>query len=752
MDLKYILKIALRKKSLIITVVSISLIAAYFLTKNMKQVYISESIIASGLTDDSQIEIEDKEKKESEIRQQFSNLVELARSKKIIDQVSYRLMLHDLQDASTFNNQSTLFKDLTKDARMSAVEVLKQKTDSLTALNFHDKNQRGIIDLIKSMGYDYEAIFSSLKVKRIDNSDFISVVFESSNSEMSAFVVNQLTAALIVYYRNNSRNKNVELVNFWEQLSEEKKMELDEKVNQLKDYKIKNQIINLYEQTKSIDNQIAAMEMKREDVNKNITGYRNAIENIHSKLSSDDRKYAEFDLEPFSKSITEKKDEINSLNEKLSVYHYDNPELQNELARKKSELNTMVLQLSDANTFSPNAVKQDLIAKKLGLEIENEIAEANVNSIDREISRLRNKFNSFTPLEGTIQAYEREVDVSSKVYIETLSKLNNQSMKSNIEAKLEQTQAGMPGQMLPSKKGMIILLAGVLSLVLTLVAIFLTEYFSHHLNNAKKFTGITKLELIGSIDKLSKIKFSLNEIFGINTGNAEIENLKNNLRNIKFDVLNRIPANSSLLICSPGSKTGKSLISASLAFMLAYSGKKVLLVDGSLNNNSISRSFGFVYPADQNVYSEANIKTVAKGLDFLGNRGVVDDIDRVDNSRLSELITELKKRYDFLIVDSDSQVFPTFIKPFSDTSDYMIGIFRSDKALTEKEKDDLIHIKDFGSKYIGSILNFIEDSSKPEKTSSNRKGDWIDTLTSKLKQVYCGTKEVSFSGNYIRNI
>ncbi len=736
MDLKYVLKVALKRKYIILFFTFLTVTAAFYFTKNMPLTYTSESIIASGLTDDSQVEIEDKEQKESEIKQQFSNIVELARSKKIIDQVSCKLLAHELSAGKLFTEPSGMFKDLTADARQSALLLLQNRIDSLKDLNYQDKNERGLMDLIKSMGFDFDGISRNLKVKRIDNSDFISVVYESQNPDMSAFVVNELSLTLIKYYKSSDKNKNLKLIGFWAQLTEEKKVELDEKVNTLKDYKIQNQIINLYEQTKSIDNQIAAMEMKREDALKNYRGYSYALENLNGMLSTDERRYAEDILQPYSSRISAKKDEVNSLNEKLALYQFNEPGLVKELENKKAELDILIKQLSDENTFSPVAVKQDIVSKKLGLEVERDIADANVRSIEMEISRLKNKFNSFTPLEGTIQAYERDVDVSSKVYLETLSKLNNQSMKLNVEPRLEQTQAGIPGPAIPNKKGMIIALSGIIALVLSLVVIFLAEYFSSRLNTAKKFASFTKLDIIGMVNSLSRHRFSLNEIFGFNTGNPEIESLKNSLRNVKFEIINKIPRHSIITIASPSKSSGKSMLSAAIAYILSLSGIKVLVIDGSWHNNSLSRQF--MYPnGRQQLLSSDSIMKLSSNLEFIGNSGKFEDIDKIDTLSLNSFLNSLKEEYHYIIIDTDSNSFPAYIKPFSGSADFMIGVFRADRSLTDTEKDNISEMKKLTIPYSGSILNFSEEFINSDETGNTGNG-----FTGKLKNIFSGNKNI----------
>lgn len=55
---------------------------------------------------------------------------------------------------------------------------------------------------MKSTGYDEKNLLSKLNIARNSESDFIKVGFISPNPNLSAYVVNNLSADFIAYYTN----------------------------------------------------------------------------------------------------------------------------------------------------------------------------------------------------------------------------------------------------------------------------------------------------------------------------------------------------------------------------------------------------------------------------------------------------------------------------------------------------------------------------------------------------------------------
>jgi len=88
MEFSDFFKILKRHKLTLIIVPVVTVIIAYFLVHNQPDSYSSAARIATGIVDQTQQLLNNNNAQESQINQEFSNLTEMLRSKKMLDQLS----------------------------------------------------------------------------------------------------------------------------------------------------------------------------------------------------------------------------------------------------------------------------------------------------------------------------------------------------------------------------------------------------------------------------------------------------------------------------------------------------------------------------------------------------------------------------------------------------------------------------------------------------------------------------------------
>lgn len=111
-DIKDYVRLLVKRKYILIGIPLVAVVITYFLVRHLPDVYNSKARIATGIVDDSQALLNNTKKQESEINQQFNNLLQMIQLKRMIDQVSYKLILHDLTEKKPFRKQSALIKEL----------------------------------------------------------------------------------------------------------------------------------------------------------------------------------------------------------------------------------------------------------------------------------------------------------------------------------------------------------------------------------------------------------------------------------------------------------------------------------------------------------------------------------------------------------------------------------------------------------------------------------------------------------------
>ncbi|CAN5510224.1 N/A [soil metagenome] len=720
MDLIGFLKILNKRKYIIAAVPLLSLVIAFFLTKNIPQVYRAQSQIATGITDEKKISLTTDEKgigSFDDIQSRFSNLIEIIKSKQILDLVSYRLVIHDISDPPPFSAKSKVLSELNKEAKDNVVRVLKNKIDSAVSLSYQNDDERGMIKLLESLGYDDGSILKKLKVDRLGSSDFIQIVFESENPYFSSFVVNTISEEFIDFNTKIASQRTDKSVSYFSELAEQKKRELSDKVNDLKVYKQQHRVINIYEQTKSLVNQISEMEVLREKENKQIPSLNKAITDIDSRFSVKDRKYLEAGNSPYNLKISELKDKITDYSAKLTGKGYSADAINDSLKSLKNSLNTEVLKGSDEFSYNPDVPKQDLVKKRIDYQLDLIISQNSVQSIDKDLGRLYSDVVNFAPLEASISALEREIQVASDVYLLVLNKLNMAKFDTYITGSLKQIEYGQPGAPESSKRILMILLSGVISLVLTIVAIFVLEYFDMSIKNPVKFSRYTSLNLIGFLNQLKEGKVNLNHVFSTGNNTGDEETFKELLRTLRYEITGKIFKGSSVLFTSTENSEGKTLIISSLAYSLSLTGKRILIIDTNFKNNSLTRNFK-AKPLLEEYFNSANenlkvndiiTHSSINGIDIIGCKGGNYSINEIgDEENISEVLNMLKNEYDYIFLEGSSLNKYVDSKELIKFTDYIIPVFSASSTLRESDKISISYLRSLKEKNLGGILNKID--------------------------------------------
>lgn len=91
------LAILKRYRLVLIIVPIVAILITYFLVRNQPNTYISQAQLSTGIADDKQTTVFSQVLPGDQVNQAFANLTEMVKMKKVLDRVSYLLILNDLK-------------------------------------------------------------------------------------------------------------------------------------------------------------------------------------------------------------------------------------------------------------------------------------------------------------------------------------------------------------------------------------------------------------------------------------------------------------------------------------------------------------------------------------------------------------------------------------------------------------------------------------------------------------------------------
>ncbi len=708
MELNKFFKLVYKRKYLLVIVPMITVFVTYFLVRKLPDTYKSHARISTGISDQSaQLLSSSDFSQESRISQQFSNLLEVFHLKTIFDQVSFQLILHDLTSNKPFRSQSKLIKEIGPSARAHAIEVFSEKLKTKTPLSLWDKDQNGLNQLLISMGYNEQKLQSTILLYRVNNSDFIDVEIESENPFLSAFIINSLCKEFLDYYGNYIRSNQLRAVNFLDTLMKVKYDSMNNKMRQLREYKIRNRILNLNEQAKTLYAQINDYESRLQMANKEVSSFENAISGIDKKFDSKDRRYLESTTVAVNLAIIDTRKQLQDVTENLIKSNYD-ARIKVKQDSLRNLLEQQILQSTDKLLVSPLSNKQTLVTERINLEVSKDLSAGSINSINQEIEKLNKKFDLLVPHEALIQNYEGAVDVAGKEYLEILNKFNKTSYETSLGMQLHQIEMAMPGPALPSKKLLLVILSGIVSFVFCLVSLFVVFYFDHAIINAQDLanqTGIPVLSFLPSINT------SLLDLSSLSKGEETSRNsiaFKHLLRSLRFEVERAIGNQKMLVVTSLNNGEGKSLIALGLAYSLSMVNKKVLLIDGNFDESTITSISGTNYYIEDYLNNTIPISSVMRDgkVSIMGNKGGDESLfELCDETIVKPKFTYLRDVFDVIIVEIPSLDRLNKAREWIVLTDKVLGVYAAGKPIKPNAKVNVRYIHSIGDRFAGWVLN-----------------------------------------------
>lgn len=243
---------------------------------------------------------------------------------------------------------------------------------------------------------------------------------------------------------------------------------------------------------------------------------------------------------------------------------------------------------------------------------------------------------------------------------------------------------------------LIYLASVVASLLVMIIIISIREALNQKILYRQEIEEVTKLPVLGEIGFIKQADRIVVEE-GKKTSISEA------FRRIRaaLPFLGIRSQHKGILVTSSIPGEGKSFIAANLAQTLALAGKKVVLVDMDLNNPSLSfklnidGGIGVSEFLNEQASPEAIIRQtqVNENLNFVAAGAIPSNpFELLSNGRAIELLTYLKKKYDYVIIDT-APIVPVsdafLLSPHCDATLYVVRHKYTPKTMIERLDETL---------------------------------------------------------------
>jgi len=718
---------------------TIATIATYFFVDRKADTYKSNGVMTTSIV--GQRGVNPLEEKpwimEYYVNMGFENMIEAMTSRRTIDFLSARLLLHDLK-ADTLMAGSEPFRRLSEmenvDLDYSPEEIedlldtLQYKVDYLS-YKFSNPRQYAVFnDVAKALSYDYENLLKyNLDISRSGDTDNLFVEFESENPVLSTWATNTFIEDYVRLYKDNAQSEGGSKEKFLKREAEDAKDKLLALESRLNSHKNDKKLYDGSDESQGIIS-------RRNKINENLQLEKSRVPTLRANI---------LELE---KLIKQKGGETNSI-EESSVYN--NTSVLNmqktireldeiiiksggtdaaaikrrELVEKnlKDKINKLAdLEKAKENIPDNKQSQANLFDQKVQATLDLNEATQRIATLEADLAGIKGKQANLVQDDAIVQKLESEIEIARNQYIAVDSKYfeAKQNNKDTYQPLKILEYARMPEKAESKKKLLLSAFAGIVGAVLSTVLIFLMAFFDTSVNSISKFRKFAKVDLLGTVNTVNTDKLDLKYLFSSNGQNKTLDTFKESLRNIRY--LIETSNSNRFLFTSTKKEEGKTFLIVTLAHALTIKDKKILIVDTNFKNNTLTKmskqtieenllnskllgendlSSEFV---SQQIHDPFNLENV----DIIGNKGSYQSPSEVFAGKdFDKFLEGLEEHYDYIFFESASMNNYSDTKELTQYVDKVIAVFGAENDIKSIDKESIDYLNNLGNKFMGAILN-----------------------------------------------
>lgn len=724
MDLLYLFRVLLKRKWLILILSFLAAVATFFLVFNQKDSYQSVAQYSTGFTEEK-IRLADGTTAVDLFTadSKFNNVIETFRSPRVIGMLSYRLLLHDLQNPTrAFRSikdqvaKANLEKRLRTDSLAQVVRRKISRSEQISPTNEADID---IYEYLKVYGYDYKSLNEKLSISRVARTDYLNIVFSSEHAELSAFVVNTLGSEFLNYYQNLSSERTQTSATNIQSLINTQQLRIDSLNFLLRRAKVSQGAIDPVTMSKTAMETVTGLESDLATSTSEYNQHKFLYETYQSQLNEMMKLVGGSSTSQTIINLKTRRDNLAATNSRLST---PDPDITREIADLDNQIRVLSSSSSGSSSKSRERI-QDLQGKVNEEKALMEGAKSTMNMLQTRIGIYNGKSNINPGSIVDISALEKQLEIETD-QLATLRERYNQAeglVRDDPTSNFKQTLVGQPAvEPVPKNKLLKTGLAGAVTMSLLSLLIIFTELFDARVKTPGQFQKLVPGKLLGIVNAVSLKKTFIDELMTHEQDPTKMRKeylFKNYIRKLRHEVVQS--GKKIVLVTSTQVGTGKSTLIQAIAYSYLLSKKKVLLLDLNLNHNTITETY---HPAnnitdldlENKLPPSEMVKTLvcATSFDNLYAIGCpqtsATPSEIINLEKFGQLLHNLREEFDVVLVEGPALNERADTQELMGICDGAITVFSADHAIGSADIKSFKVIAGSGDRNLGTVLNKVQ--------------------------------------------
>lgn len=325
------------------------------------------------------------------------------------------------------------------------------------------------------------------------------------------------------------------------------------------------------------------------------------------------------------------------------------------LLAASSPTNPTIIDLGNKITGIHDAIIASLESHIEGLKLQ-------IDHINREQNIVNKRIESSPTMEMELLSKARQQKVKEELYIYLLTKLEENALTeatAESNARIIDSAYGSNRPVSPNKP-IALAFAIIMGVCIPLAILYIREIMNTSVRSRRDIDKVLTIPYLGDVPQYNG-KVGNGIVVREDSRDALSESFRMLRTNLSFmSVNNKVQV---LMFTSSIPHSGKSFVSSNLAMTLAASGKRVVILDLDLRRRTLSKSMGqrnnrrgITSYLSGKIASMEDIITpseLSPNLDFIyAGPQPPNPTEMLMSERIDELITTLRSRYDYIIIDS----------------------------------------------------------------------------------------------------
>ena len=405
---------------------------------------------------------------------------------------------------------------------------------------------------------------------------------------------------------------------------------------------------------------------------------------------------------------------IINLREQEALLVKEEAELRTYYGEKHPKMRNLLLEKEQLNEKIAREVKRII----RNLENDVAVARARVRELTSQLEALTAETEGQRAKLVKLNELEREAQAARQLYETFLQRFMETREQADIvksDVRIVSRAAPPESPSTPGPK----LFAAVgftASTMLGVLLALLRERLDSGLRSARDIERVLGLPTFGLVPRLEKLKKGQrpHEYLLQKPLSAYAEAIRSVFTSLQLSDVDEPP--KVVLITSSIPEEGKTTLAVSLATFAAQSSQKTLLVDLDLRHPNIQREFGFLpeagfveYMAGERRLEEVIRRDERTGVDCLPiRRQAPNPTDLLGSRRMREMIQELRRFYDFIVIDSAPVLGVTDSRVIARVVDKVLFAVRWEKTDDKTAANALDALREARADVAGAVLTLVD--------------------------------------------